>query len=44
MDWPALKDIVVGLSVTDMVGIKAMVALAVLAGSTTLVAVIVMVC
>jgi hypothetical protein len=44
VDCPAVNDVVVGLSVTEMVGISAMVALAVFVGSTTLFAVKVMVC
>lgn len=44
VDCPAVNEVVVGLSVTEMVGISAMVALAVLVGSTTLFAVNVMVC
>lgn len=44
VDCPAVSDVVVGLSATEMVGINAMVALAVLVGSTTLLAVKVMVC
>jgi hypothetical protein len=44
VDCPAVSEAVVGLSVTEMVGISAMVALAVFVGSTTLFAVKVMVC
>jgi len=42
--WPAVSDFVVGLSVTDTVGMRATVALALFVGSTMLLTVKVMVC
>jgi hypothetical protein len=44
VDCPLVSDVNVGLRVTDMVGISAIVALAVLVGSATLFAVNVMFC
>jgi hypothetical protein len=43
VDWPAVSEVEVGLSDTDTVGTKAIVALADLLGSTTLFAVSVIV-
>jgi hypothetical protein len=44
VDWPPVKEVEVGLSATPMVGTNATVMLALLVGSTTLVAVTVMFC
>ena len=44
VDCPPVNEVVVGLNVTEMVGISAIVALAVFVVSTTLFAVKVMVC
>jgi hypothetical protein len=44
VDCPAVNEVEVGLSATPMVGTNAMVRLALLVGSTTLVAVTVMFC
>jgi hypothetical protein len=44
VDWPAMSDVKVGLSATEMVGISAIVAVALLVGSATLFAVSVTFC
>jgi len=44
VDWPPVNEVEVGLSTTPTVGTNAMVTLALLVGSTTLVAVTVMFC